>query len=365
MLTTQQNVLRKFWYATLRLDDLQDGPKPFKLMGTEIVLFLDEAGAPVALRDRCCHRTAKLSIGWCEGGRIVCGYHGWTFDGTGALVRVPQYPEDKPLPKVGVDAYRCQARYGYAWVCLDEPIADIPEIEEDGALGFRRIMQIHETWRTSPMRLMENSFDAAHPAFVHRNTFGRIDAPRPTKVELTETNTGFWTEGKSEVNNPAHGHRVTGSTAPTVVRDSRTTYYLPFCRKLDITYGGRTRHIIFNCATPVDDDHIVVAQVLYRNDSEADCPAEQLIAWDHAIVTEDKLVLEATDYDAPLDASHGEEASMISDRPGLVIRKQMLSLLRQHGEREVRRDEERPYVFRKGDRPIASAELAAEEQAGF
>ncbi|WP_404710036.1 Rieske 2Fe-2S domain-containing protein [Sphingomonas sp. MMS24-J13] len=361
MLTTRQPVLRKFWYATLRLDDLKAGPKPFTLMGTEIVLFLDENEAPVALRDRCCHRTAKLSIGWCEQGRIVCGYHGWTFDGTGALVRIPQYPDDKPLPQVGVDAFHCQARYGYAWVCLDEPIAGIPAITEDDDPGFRRIMQIHETWRTSPMRLMENSFDAAHPAFVHRNTFGRIEAPRPTRVSLTETDDGFWTEGKTEFNNPANGHRVTGSTEPTVVRDTRTTWYLPFCRKLDISYDGRIRHIIFNCATPVDDEHIVVAQILFRNDSEADCPAEELIAWDSAIVAEDKLVLEATEYDAPLDASDGEEASMISDRPGLVMRKQMLALLRAHGETEVRREGERPYVFRKGARPIASAELAAEE----
>lgn len=366
MLTTRQPVLRKFWYATRRLDDLDDGPKPFTLMGTDIVLFLDEDGAPVALRDRCCHRTARLSIGWCDRGNIVCGYHGWTFDRTGAVVRIPQYPDDKPLPAVGVDAFHCQARYGYAWVCLDQPIAEIPTIPEDRDTGFRRIMQLHEEWRTAPLRLMENSFDAAHPAFVHRNTFGRIDAPRPTLVSLTETADGFETAGRSEVNNPPQGHRVTGSTAPTVIRDTRTTYYRPFCRRLEITYDDRVRHIIFNCATPVDDDRIVVAQILFRNDTEQDCPAADLIAWDKAIVAEDRLVLEATDCDAPLDASIGEEASMISDRPGLVIRKQMLGLLRAHGEQEVRRDDaDRPYVFRKGARPVASAELAAAEDPGF
>lgn len=67
MLTTRQKLWRHYWYATLRLSDLADGPKPFTLMGEKIVLFLDGEGQPAAMMDRCCHRTARLSKGWCEG----------------------------------------------------------------------------------------------------------------------------------------------------------------------------------------------------------------------------------------------------------------------------------------------------------
>ena len=63
MLVTQQPVFRKFWHAVMPLADLQQGPKPFTLLGENIVLFLDADGQPAALRDRCCHRTAKLSKG--------------------------------------------------------------------------------------------------------------------------------------------------------------------------------------------------------------------------------------------------------------------------------------------------------------
>ena len=63
-LCTKQKVLRRFWYATLPVGKLQDGPKPFTLLGENIVLFLDGEGKPAALADRCCHRTAKLSKGW-------------------------------------------------------------------------------------------------------------------------------------------------------------------------------------------------------------------------------------------------------------------------------------------------------------
>ena len=44
MLTTKQKVLRRFWYAVIPLDDLASGPKPFRLLGEDIVLFLDASG---------------------------------------------------------------------------------------------------------------------------------------------------------------------------------------------------------------------------------------------------------------------------------------------------------------------------------
>ena len=88
MLCTKQKVLRRFWYATVPVAKLDDGPKPFTLLGEKIVLFLDGEGKPAALADRCCHRTAKLSKGWCQDGNLVCGYHGWTYDRAGKVVAV-------------------------------------------------------------------------------------------------------------------------------------------------------------------------------------------------------------------------------------------------------------------------------------
>jgi nitrite reductase/ring-hydroxylating ferredoxin subunit len=91
MLCTKQKVLRRFWYATLPVDKLAAGPRAFTLLGEDIMLFLDGNGEPAALRNRCCHRTAKLSKGWCKDGHVICGYHGWEYDRTGKLVKIPQF----------------------------------------------------------------------------------------------------------------------------------------------------------------------------------------------------------------------------------------------------------------------------------
>jgi phenylpropionate dioxygenase-like ring-hydroxylating dioxygenase large terminal subunit len=337
MLTTQQNVFRRFWYATLRLDDLKDGPKPFTLLGEKIVIWLDASGEPACLQDRCCHRTAKLSKGWSENGHIVCGYHGWTYDRDGTLVKIPQFSPEQVVPRLGVRPYHCASRYGYAWVCLDEPLMPIPDVPEDRDPGYRRIQQFHDDWKTAPLRLMENSFDNAHFAFVHKNTFGQLNQPKPEKYEIAETDYGFEAETVITIANPPMAHRITGTTAAETKRHMRNKWFMPFCRRLDMEYPSGLRHIIFNCATPVDDCNIKLAQILYRNDTEENCSTEELIAWDAVILEEDRDILESTDPDAPIDMSRKVEAHMPSDRPGMIMRRRLMELLEKHGEKEISR----------------------------
>lgn len=340
MLTTQQPIFRRFWHAVMPLSQLAQGPQPFTLLGEAIVLFLDGQGNPAALRDRCCHRTARLSKGWCHQGGLQCGYHGWTYDRDGRVISIPQYEEGrKILPDYRTTAYRCVARYGYAWVALDEPVADIAEIPEFDAPGWRTIYQFYERWETSPLRALENSFDNAHFSFVHRATFGVASQPRPSKYELVESDHGFHAETVIPAANPAAYQQVSGVRDDVTTRHMRNAYFQPFSRRLDIEYPSGVRHVIINSFTPIDDGAIQLCQWLFRNDTEADCPAQLLIDFDAEITREDKDILESTDPDAVVDMRRrGVEMSMDSDRPGMLIRKKMMELLARYGEAEVHRD---------------------------
>ncbi len=340
MLTTRQPVFRKFWHAVMPLSMLQDGkPQPFTLMDENIVLFLGADGQPAALKDRCCHRTAKLSKGRCVDGGLECGYHGWTYNAAGRVIRIPQYEPDRAIPAdYCTPAYRCVARYGYAWVALEEPIAPIPEVPEFDAPGWRTIYQFYERWDTAPLRALENSFDNSHFSFVHRATFGVAAQPKPSRYELVHKDGGFYAETVIDATNPPAYHRVSGSTEPITQRHMRNAYYLPFSRRLDIEYPSGVRHVIINCFTPIDDGHIQLCQWLFRNDREVDCPEAMLVEFDAVITREDKDILESTDPDALVDTRRrGIEYSMDSDKPGMLIRKLLMELLSAHGEAEVHR----------------------------
>ena len=92
--------------------------------------------------------------------------------------------------------------------------------------------------------------------------------------------------------------------------------------------------IIFNCATPISDGQIQVVQLLFRNDTEADCSTRELIDWDAAIIAEDREMLESTNPDVIVDMGRKIEMHMPSDRPRMIKRKRLLELLHQHNEEE-------------------------------
>ena len=333
MLVTQQPVLRRFWYAVMPMAKLEAGPQPFTLLGEDIVLWKQADGTPAAVRDRCCHRTAKLSKGFVQDGNIVCGYHGWSYDCRGACVKIPQ-ASDMAIPAgAKVPAYHAAERFGYAWVALDDPLMPLLEAQEE-ALGHRRIHQFDETWNTGALRMMENSFDTAHFAFVHKGTFGQGDQPRPKHFSLNETDYGFEAKVELEINNPPESHRITGTSAPTTSRSFSNQWHLPFLRKLGLAYPSGIRHTIYTSATPIDDTRIRLIQWLYRNDTEEDCPAALLNDWDTRVMLEDKVILESVNADAPVDIGRRDEQSMASDRPGMIMRRRLLELLRAHGETE-------------------------------
>ena len=350
MLVTQQKILRRFWYPVVPSDRLADAPLPFTLLGTRIVLFRDAAGVASALIDRCCHRTATLSKGWLDAGKIVCPYHGWTYASDGRCVRIPQRldykPGSDPDKGIFVESFRCSERYDVVWVALEEPLRDIPELPEYNDPTYRRVFEFYEPWLAPGLRIIENSFDNAHFAFVHKASFGIVDEPEPVQPRLEPHRAGFVMYADVPVKNPDIQKGNLGIASDRTIRQYEKTWWMPFSRKMKVTYPNGLVHIIMTLTAPIDDRRSQVIQFLLRSDSEADAPAEKLIEFDRQVTHEDRAILEACDFDVPLSLTG--ERHMPTDQPGLEMRRMLGKLLAEHGESEARRD--RPLAT-----PLASA----------
>jgi phenylpropionate dioxygenase-like ring-hydroxylating dioxygenase large terminal subunit len=333
MLVTKQPVLKRFWYPVLPLGDLGDAPHPFTLLGQKIVIWRDRQGQPVVTEDRCCHRSAQLSRGQILNGTLQCPYHGWQFDGAGKCVAVPQLAGAEIPGNYCIRAFQTAERYGYIWVCLsDEPLHEIPQIPEATEAEFRLIQEFYEPWSCPGLRVMENEFDMAHPTFVHTGTFGSASHPIPDQLKVIDTPTGIRTQAILGVVNPPEQQQNLKMQQAQTHRTLDVDWFMPFTCKLRINYPNGLVHIIVNTATPIDDQTSQIVQFCLRNDTEADTPTADVIAFDRRVTLEDKAILETTDYDVPLRPSR--EQHMFTDQPGIFMRRKLAGLLKAHGEVE-------------------------------
>ncbi|MCU0902658.1 MAG: aromatic ring-hydroxylating dioxygenase subunit alpha [Tabrizicola sp.] len=177
--------MRPFWHPVLWESDLAEGKLlRVELLGVGIVLArLD--GKVAALRDLCRHFQARLSLGevvGLEGGEaVMCPYHGWAYGADGICKRIPQLAAGRQIPPAArVDAYRVSIRYGLIWVCMAEPVYDIPDYPERDDPAFRTVTIVEkEASKTSSIRMIMGTLDDTHFPWVHEGILGNRDAPAP------------------------------------------------------------------------------------------------------------------------------------------------------------------------------------------
>ncbi len=222
------------------------------------------------------------------------------------------------------------------FVFLGEPFTVIPDVQEFGAPGFRFIHEFSDSWDCNVMRLIENAFDNAHFSYVHAPSFGNQARPEPASLAITQQEWGFVMDTVVPVVNTENLKATLRIDDKETMRTYRKTWWMPFSVMMRLSYPNGLVHVICAMITPVDDKRLKFTQFVVRNDTEAEVPAEKVIAWDKQVTGEDRAFLSRCEWDVPLDVRAPDEFHMASDRPGLDVRRRLLELLRQHGESEAR-----------------------------
>ena len=186
----QANYPRNLWWAAARSSEITDKPYGCTMLDTPVVLYRRASdGQIAALHDRCAHRWAPLSVGWVEGDRIVCGYHGFEYESQGKCVRIPT--QDSVPAKACVRAYPVLERYGMVWVWLGDP-QRAQDSEPPAELAFLdnpawTVVTGDTPLDANYMMLKENVLDLTHFGYVHRNSIKIMDWDRPPKVVVDDT----------------------------------------------------------------------------------------------------------------------------------------------------------------------------------
>ena len=178
--------LYNHWYVAAWSTEISRTPLARTLLNEPVALYRTEAGAVVAMEDRCPHRRVPLSGGKVIGDRLQCPYHGLQFDTEGACVRIPG--QDMIPPTACVKTYPVVERYRWAWIWMGDPAKADPELIPDfhwmtdenwGAKGD--LFHVHANWQL----IVDNLLDLTHLAFVHESTIGNAAVAEHAAVKVT------------------------------------------------------------------------------------------------------------------------------------------------------------------------------------
>jgi phenylpropionate dioxygenase-like ring-hydroxylating dioxygenase large terminal subunit len=186
----KEQVFAASWQVVCHLNDI---PNPgdyhtLDFLGEPIVAVRGRDSSVKAFFNVCRHRAARLldGSGHCPG-RMVCPYHGWTYDLDGTLSAVPHRKEfaDFSLDDFGLKAVETEVYQGFIFVRLQPGLPGVADmlapyhdelalyrLEELQPLGRVTMRMRHVNWKN----VTDNYSDAMHIAVAHpglTRLFGR------------------------------------------------------------------------------------------------------------------------------------------------------------------------------------------------
>ncbi|HEY1932629.1 MAG TPA: Rieske 2Fe-2S domain-containing protein [Acetobacteraceae bacterium] len=240
--TPMGELLRRYWHPVGLTTDATATPRNLRILGEDLIVFRDGAGAPGLLHGRCCHRGTTLYYDRVEEAGIRCCYHGWLFDTQGRCLDQPCEPDGgRQRDRIRQPWYPVQERYGLIFAYMGPPDRkpilpryECLEVMDDGefleaddtSLGGGGPAIIPCNW----LQHFENVVDPLHVPILHGSFSGaQFTAAMAAMPDVTYEQTTASVKVRSQ--RPAEGggvfHRVTEAVLPTlrVVPNPRVTQF--------------------------------------------------------------------------------------------------------------------------------------------
>jgi phenylpropionate dioxygenase-like ring-hydroxylating dioxygenase large terminal subunit len=188
------NYPKKCWYVAATCDEITESPLGRRLLGKDVVLWRGASGGVTAFENRCAHRAFPLSHSTVDGDRLVCGYHGCTYDTDGKCVYTPTQPHVPTGMRVRV--FPVLEQPPFVWIWLGQPAAatgsqppHMPWINDPEWSTFASSWQVGANY----MMVHEHYLDFSYAPILHRRDVpAEIESmPAFNDVEVTETTVSY------------------------------------------------------------------------------------------------------------------------------------------------------------------------------
>ena len=284
--------LSNCWHPVAYSEEIGgESPFPAKLLGESIVVWREENGQPHAMRDLCIHRGTALSLGHLVDDCIVCPYHGWRYDSTGACVLIPQTANENVPSKARVDSYHCQERYGLIWVAMANPIYPLPSVPELENDDWQVIHTGPYEWDCDASRQVENFTDFGHFPWVHPGLLGDVNRPEvPDHTVEVKDHVLHYTVVRPEATNTDEFPVFANEETVAPERRSRYELHCPYTIALRLGWGGEKGMVYFFASQPISKDSCRGYCIVARN-YDFDKPEKLIQDFEDTIFSQDKHVV--------------------------------------------------------------------------
>ncbi len=300
--------LKDCWYVAGWSHEVGHGLQALRILGENIVMYRAANGDLAALEDACPHRKLPLSMGSLVNDRIVCGYHGLTFDQHGTCVAAPT--QGRIPTGASVRRYPATDRYGFVWIWMGNPdhadetrIIDIPNY---GNPSWGRTKGGDMPIACNYLYIVDNLLDPAHVAWVHVGSFaGAKTDDTPLSIDVGENGVTVWRWMNNTAPPPYYapllrfeGHADRKQHYECVIPSIgiNMSVYAPagFGGPDSPMHAKTYVNISYNFMTPIDEGNTRYFWFQHRNtDPDNEEISEQMNAGALTAFLEDKDILEA------------------------------------------------------------------------
>jgi len=189
----QTTLVKNSWYVIAWAEDVgHRQPLGRTVLGEPVVLFRALDGTVAAMEDRCAHRRMPLSLGrLTEDDRLVCPYHGLTYDRHGKCVLVPG--QESP-GQIQLRTYPVEERSGLVWIWTGHPrnadVALIPDTSWLDRPGWKTT-RLYRHAKANYLLLNDNLADLLHVAYLHIPSGGGNEHMGPADTSFKADERGY------------------------------------------------------------------------------------------------------------------------------------------------------------------------------
>jgi phenylpropionate dioxygenase-like ring-hydroxylating dioxygenase large terminal subunit len=217
-----------------------------RIAGKAYTLFKTNSGKISMVDAVCPHRGANLCNGKVKNDRIQCPYHGWEFDQTGKLVKVPSMNN---IPCKGdINSYPVIEDGGFVWSSMNKdklPTTYCNELYDDNWIKVYGSKELHG----NVYEWILNATDISHINFVHNFADEDNGIINDAKVEVYDEYIDCYATVQ-----PKASSKFTEHMQPINGSQIHSRFISPFTTIIRIKLKEPYEFITFSTLLPMDDN---------------------------------------------------------------------------------------------------------------